>query len=63
MSKTTQPMTVTDEQIMALRDEAFAAGDIKQYVFCCDALNDDEPNDAARAKCEAAIRAAQSMAE
>lgn len=56
----TKTIEITDEQIEALRTEAGEHGDLAQVELCDAALGGDE---AARARCERAIRAAQAMAD
>lgn len=55
---TTQAVTVTDEQIETLRDEASEAGDLAQMAICTRALAGDA---AARRECERVIRAARAQ--
>lgn len=53
---------ITDEQIEQLRTEAAQAGDMVQVALCDAALDDSDPSsDAAREKCEEAIRRARAQ--
>lgn len=56
----TNAMTITDLQILQLRDEAAAAGDTEMVQDCEEAVYGKNPD--ARERCESAIVAAQAMA-
>jgi hypothetical protein len=59
-TRTQAPITVTDEQIEALRVEAGAAGDLDMAMICQTALDGDAT---ARAECARVIADAQAMAD